>query len=618
MRHEPSSLCLPLLFVALCLACASGGASDPPGAPDGSDIGGLDFGPQAELAPDAPPLDATDSVTPPEGHELEAPDAPELPDGLDADGLDAAYELDTPNDVQEATPPLDADLSEAPIEAVEPAEVAEPSGEIVEVMEAVDGEVEDAEDGDALDAGCQSAGDCLGEPPDDCPGWWACTEGACAWQCPPPLDIWSRALLEDDEQLQVQVISEATESYEGALLMVRELRYQSYEWANGLQTPISIHAWLVRPMSGAAVKPALILLHSLEVAESLAPAKAWARRLGLVILSIDGPGRGGSLGTSPSTEPGVLFRASPSVRGSWIHAYALAASRGMTYLRVLAGQISTSRVGVMGDGWGGVVALVMGGVDARLKATLAREASGDILTGILQGSWLSLYLSLGGMTPQDAEVLTWAQVSDPLPYALLQRAPVMLVAGAQDEHHPLSSQVVTYEAITGVDKRWSLIANWDRYYYTNSYGQLESYNNAALAHDTLDDVALTWLKDQLQDDDAYGPLPAQPEVQRLDEGGQTRFVVACADALPDDAVARVFYSSDGAKTFSTVTLLPQEDGSFAKLEPINPAVYNDQNLVYFGQIELPMGAPDDDTSLRLTTSLRRPEVFVPVIRPRPY
>jgi pimeloyl-ACP methyl ester carboxylesterase len=468
-----------------------------------------------------------------------------------------------------------------------------------------------------IEGACLAPEDCAGLEPGDCPGWWIC-EGLCAWTCPPPLDLWSRHDLLDDQLLLVETTALGEQVHEDRLYQITEVRLRSFEWADGVKTPISVQGTLAVPLSGLGVKPAVLLLHGLTSVANAEDAMALAGELDAVVLSLNGPGQGGSLGTGPATAIDVLFRSSPDPRGSWVYAYALAAARSITYLRGLT-IVQDELIGVMGEGLGGAVAMVANGVDDRIRAALVIEAAGDIQTGAKQGSWYTSLLVAAGLDAYAASLNTWSASSDPLVYAPSQRGAVMIVIGAQNEFHPISTVATTYEAIQAPEKRLSLIANWDASYYQGSSGLYNTFNNAALATATIDDATRVWFRRILYGDAAYDALQGEPSIARSDDGVETTFTAVVptpSDESPLPSV-RVQYSGDGAYSFASIALQAEAEGSpiYSVTTNIPPAIWGDHNLVYFVEARYATGAGGDEQVLATSSPHRYPS-FSPQIRPQ--
>lgn len=513
--------------------------------------------------------------------------------------------------------------------------LAEPGEALSEALvEATDDAIESSEQDDSsellsestteLDPGtCTTDEDCLGLETADCPGWWTCDE-LCQWSCPSPLDLWSLHDLHDDEQLLPETTALGELVHDDSLFQITELRLRSFEWADGEKAPISVRGFIAVPLSGLGVKPAVILLHGLTSTASAEAAMSVAGQLDAVVLSLNGPGQGGSLGTGPGTELDVLFRSSPDPRGSWTYAYALATARAITYIRELA-VVQPSRIGVMGSGLAGAVAMMVNGVDDRVRAALILEAAGDIQTGAKQGSWYTSLLAAAGLTPYAPTLNAWSAFSDPLPYAPHQRGAVLLVVGAQDEYHPVSTVATTYEAILAPEKRLTLIANWDASYYQGSSGQYGTFNNSALATTLIRDATRVWFRRFLYDDTDYADFLGEPSVHRSDDGVSTTFQAAIpgADGLALAPTVRVQYSGDGAYSFASVGLQPvvEEPGAtpsatnYAVTTDIPPSVWGDHNLVYFVEARYTTGAQGDEQVL-VTSEVHRYPSFSPQIRPQ--
>jgi len=542
---------------------------------------------------------------------------PDLSDGGEP-GPDLAPEPD-PGEVTlpEATDPPEPDLAEPPLPEPTPESAPEAAPEPAEpeVVEAIEPmEVVEAQDAapESDATPCASAADCEALPHGPCPGWWSCAT-TCTWECPAPLDLYDLGDLEDDQQLFAEVTSETDQVWDGQGFRVQEVRFRSFEWVTGSKETLSIHGFVARPQSGAPVKPGVLLLTGLEGVAAASDAMDLGGRTDSVVLVLDGPGQGGSLGHGPSSGLDVLFATTPDARATWFVAYAVAASRGLTWLKAQPA-VQPSHLGVVGRRLGGVVALLVNGIDRRVRAAVALEAAGDLPTSARQEGWFKQLFAAAGLAPYAAGVDLWASHADPLAYAGFQRGAVLLAVGAQDEYHPLPTVLSTYAAITNVPKRLALIANWDASWYAGVSGQYNSFDNSAKATQVLRDATTAWLRHHLAADAAY-PVPSEPVVAREDDGIGTRFHAACASGA-DAGTARVYYTTDAAYTFQGLPLEVSGPGTWSTTTPLLSAISNDSNLVYFSEVTVPVGPAGSGQALTLTSVPHTYPSFVPVVRPK--
>ncbi len=600
--HWRLALLLALLS-SLAARCSSAGTE-----PETDAVAPLDW-----AAPADAPLDWSQAEA--DAPAVDAPDPADAdaPRDVAADPSDAQRpdtpEADAPPDAPDATVPPDPAADGDDVHEIEP--VPEPLGpEPLEVQE--------SEPDPEVDTGpevtpCASSQECEPLPHGACPGWWTC-DGTCAWTCPAPLDLYDLADLEDDQQLFAEILSETDQTADGQNFRVREVRFRSFEWVSGEKVPIAIHGYVAHPQVGAPVKPGVLLLKGLEGLASADDAMSLAGRVDAIVLVLDGPGMGGSLGTGPTTGLQILFATEPDPRAPWFVAYAVAASRGLTWLREQPA-VQPTRLGVVGRRLGGVVALLVNGIDRRVKACVAIEAAGAIPVSARQGGWFASMLSSAGLAPYAAAVDLWASRADPLAYAPLQRSPVLLVVGAQDEYFPLPTVLSTYAALT-VEKRLALIGDWDALWYAGATGQQNTYDNSARAEAVIRDDTTAWLRHHLAADAAY-PLPAEPLVAREVEGLTSRFHATCAEGA-DSGTARVLISSDAAFTFPALALSATGPGSWSAPSDLLAAIYDDTVLVYFSEVSVPVGPAGSGRTLVLTSVPHTPPGFVPVVRSKPW
>jgi hypothetical protein len=246
---------------------------------------------------------------------------------------------------------------------------------------------------------------------------------------------------------------------------------------------IRIHGYLAAPPFGGPY-PAVVVGHGHAGQGSKDVALALAA-LGYVVLSIDGPGVGGSTG-GPEDTPQAWISVEeelnvPSPTVSYLYHYAYAGMRALTLLDALSRlpfnpfHIDRSRFGVIGASMGGQLVYYVNGVDPRVKGAVAIAVAGDWRNLLFyEGSWLyhALYYdtrdgiqggndflnTITNVCPgvRDTTAETFLTNFDPLAYAPTQHAPLLTIIGSHDQPFTAPAINSTYDrlASAGTDPRF--------------------------------------------------------------------------------------------------------------------------------------------------------------------
>src|SRR5439155_6793006 len=98
------------------------------------------------------------------------------------------------------------------------------------------------------------------------------------------------------------------------------------------------------------------------------------------------------------------------------------------------------RIGLIGEGWGGVAAALAGAVDDRPKALVIAHAAGGLNRG-------ALVEPLKKLSTKDREA--WTKAYDPDSYAKAEHAPTLFVQPLASAEPPLTNIVNTLRNRTG-------------------------------------------------------------------------------------------------------------------------------------------------------------------------
>jgi hypothetical protein len=317
---------------------------------------------------------------------------------------------------------------------------------------------------------------------------------------------------------------EKTEKAGDKEIVLREVQFEA---ETGAGSPLNLYGVFATPARPAADKrrlPALLLLA--ERAASEEQAQAWAAR-GYAALTLELPGKGKDREKVRSTGPDWTedALASPSPTANPLHASVAAV---ITTVNLLAAQpeVDPKRIGMLGEGWSGVVAALAGAVDDRPNALVLARTSG----GLAQGP---LAEPLKKLAPKDREA--WTKSYDPDSYARADHPPTLFVQPLAAEQPSVASVTASYKARTGT-KTLALIP--------------------ADAKDGESDTITTWLATRM-----LGEAPL-PEIRSLRPDGDAAVVTTAGKQIPR-SVAVYYAAGDPSKTeWKSVTGEKTGDGTW--------------------------------------------------------
>jgi dienelactone hydrolase len=186
--------------------------------------------------------------------------------------------------------------------------------------------------------------------------------------------------------------------------------------------------------------PALILLGDRGAAPPETQARAWAAR-GYAALALDlsGKSAGGAHPAGSDWTDEALASNSPSTNP--LHA-AVAAAISAVSLLATQPEVDSRRIGLVGEGWGGVVAALAGAVDDRPKALVLAHTAGGLNRGPLAEA-------LKKLPTKDRE--SWTKAYDPDSYAKADHAATLFVQPLAAADPPLSAVVATVRDRVGTN-----------------------------------------------------------------------------------------------------------------------------------------------------------------------
>jgi dienelactone hydrolase len=209
-------------------------------------------------------------------------------------------------------------------------------------------------------------------------------------------------------------------------------------------TPVRLAGSLVTPPQSTQDRrrlPALLLVSDAEPLGAEEAARAWAAR-GYVVLRLDLPGlrRGPEKGSDGALEGSEPALASGSSAGNPLHAAVTAVIAAVNLLAAQPG-VDAGRIGVLGEGWGGVAADLACAVDDRPHALLLARAA----------------IPLHRETPREAPKNrspkgrdAAAEAYDPDTYAKAHHPPTMVMHLLALSEPPLAAVIAMFRARAGV------------------------------------------------------------------------------------------------------------------------------------------------------------------------
>ncbi len=329
---------------------------------------------------------------------------------------------------------------------------------------------------------------------------WQCTSAAvedCQFFCNgeqvpanwPLSDIKNESLATDGGAPPIGVGGQGGAGGSNASVEMRSVMFKSWQWdQNGQKTDIDIHGIIGVPQGGSGPRAALLILHGLnsqagpvnEGDSIYALVKTVAQTFDVVAMGISAPGVGESTGTGEHLTDGDkfcnLFSTDNDVRASWLYSYAVAAMRAVTYLSSMSTEVHQGRIGLTGSSIGGAVALLVNGIDSRVKAVIPVSGAGDFAKSVQANSWIDVFLDdcvAGSASVKQAKLANLSTYLDPIKYAQTMCGAVFLINGAHDEAFPLDATQNTYEALDQAFKSrtndqmvwWNIVPDLDHGYY---------------------------------------------------------------------------------------------------------------------------------------------------------
>jgi pimeloyl-ACP methyl ester carboxylesterase len=427
------------------------------------------------------------------------------------------------------------------------------------------------------------------------------------WLWPP------QSMLDDVGSLNLQVVRNWTEWVGSQRIQLWEIRYNSWEFVNGQIRTIPIEAYYAKPASlnfGAAV----VLAHGLGGRAEAGAAARFAAQHGVAAIYYSAPGCGQS-GGRPFSLP-LLFDTVPDPRGSWFWAHAVAGSRAITVLRTLQ-WTDPSRIGMSGYSSGAMATLNVNGFDNRLRCAIAISGTGSLMRAAENGGWINHLLHASGLWRGSRQFQILCNTVDPIRQAPSQRAPVMLINGAQDEFFPIDSTIETFNAFPNRNlHRLVIIPNWDHGLFTmNLPPPYETFDNSSFANARIDAATHFWIGHHLTNSSNFPNVPNIPTALMQEYFGQAALGGELATTYQVVEV-HVYFSNDGSWLYGGQRMTHRTGNLWYKLNTGLPwSQFNPDTTVYFSEFRLRNSITSPEFWITSIPSV--PPNFRPRIRPMP-
>ena len=427
------------------------------------------------------------------------------------------------------------------------------------------------------------------------------------WLWPP------QSMLDDVGSLNLQVVRTWTEWVGSQRIQLWEIRYNSWEFVNGQIRTIPIEAYYAKPASlnfGAAV----VLAHGLGGRAEAGTAARFAAQHGVAAIYYSAPGCGQS-GGRPFSLP-LLFDTVPDPRGSWFWAHAVAGSRAITVLRTLQ-WTDPSRIGMSGYSAGAMATLNVNGFDNRLRCAIAISGTGSLMRAAENGGWINHLLHASGLWRGSRQFQILCNTVDPIRQAPSQRAPVMLINGAQDEFFPIDSTIETFNAFPNRNlHRLVIIPNWDHGLFTmNLPPPYETFDNSSFANARIDAATHFWIGRHLTNNSNFPNVPNIPTALMQEYFGQAALGGELATTYQVVEV-HVYFSNDGSWLYGGQRMTNRTGNLWYKLNTGLPwSQFNPDTTVYFSEFRLRNSITSPEFWITSIPSV--PPNFRPRIRPMP-
>lgn len=278
--------------------------------------------------------------------------------------------------------------------------------------------------------------------------WWVRRPSPCE---PPPLPsspetLYDLARLTDPATLGLKILSTDRVQHEGERILLRRVRYRSFEWKACALKPVDVEAYLAMPSSAVGTRSGrlagLVRAHGLEPMDERSAATTLAAEAGVATLAY----------LTPSDGPDDVFTDSP--RNSFFFRHVVNAIRGLTVLASLP-EVDASKLAMTGLSGGGIATFIVSAIDERVKAAAVWYATGyaDLAIAARPNPAWTASLLAAMDPPRDASSAAWTTYLrwfDPSVFIAPGHPDTLLIEGAQDPYFPIDTTAKTYADLESV------------------------------------------------------------------------------------------------------------------------------------------------------------------------
>src|SRR3989339_62966 len=239
-----------------------------------------------------------------------------------------------------------------------------------------------------------------------------------------------------DWELSAPINSYSIKTYEIDNIAVDEIYYTCSTFQ---KKPVQIFGYYCRPKNKSNL-PAIAIIHGGGGYAKLPTTLNFAKH-GYAVLTIDLPGKGTlrsdkSRSTGPDMDVPTLLRVSPDPSYNYLY-HAVRAARGTISFLESRAEVDKTKIGMLGLSWGGVITLIVNGVDKRLASAIPVFGSGYLDQGSTWQGRFDQWMS-------DADKKTYNRRFDAKNYLKSQHAPVLYMTGSNDHCFYIPNFIKSY------------------------------------------------------------------------------------------------------------------------------------------------------------------------------
>jgi pimeloyl-ACP methyl ester carboxylesterase len=249
--------------------------------------------------------------------------------------------------------------------------------------------------------------------------------------------------------------------YGGEAIAVSEWRFDYFsEVFRGEE--VRINSVLLWRENVTGPSPTMVFLHGYgEAYSDYVPYLREMAAEGIVVLAIDQPGSGDSMGY-PELSPNTFLNVTSGPADASLYHSVWAAVRAVTLLEAITIADANATV-VAGVSMGGLVTYIVSAIDSRVDGSIPMISGGNFMNSITSGSLLNTVIdptySVG--STELSNIVRWF---DPLGYTPGLTGPVLMMFGTDDQFFPLISLMDTANSIES-DLTLTIVPNWGHFFH---------------------------------------------------------------------------------------------------------------------------------------------------------